>query len=427
MAFPTNNLAVFIDYENFARDRFETEILLSRLKQRGRVLVKRAYADWGRFAEAKRSMRRAGVDLIELPSQANGKNQADIRLVVDALEIALTRDYINTFVLVSGDSDMSPLVSKLREWNRYVIVVARPNNLSSLLAGCCDEFIYYRDLIRSAATEPLILHPVDEVLELTQRAWKKLRDAGGPLRGSSLKSQMLQLNPDFNQQRYGCRQFKDFVQLLAAQGTFDIRLREDGDFDLTERNELTDCQTQQVPLDLWGSPTGDEGSLEPVVMSPVPTDENLGTASHDCNEWMDVIWWASRLTQPLPNSPGNSISLSRLVATIKKLYPGFSPIKHGFCRSGGFKKMLQSLEASRWCELHSDSKGGFVIHWRPEFLSRVPAIAEPDKTPQKSTDPSRYRPDRIVPLRAADVMAKTKTEPLRQRLLISLLENQDAE
>jgi uncharacterized LabA/DUF88 family protein len=435
MAFTTKNLAVFIDYENFARDRFETEILLNRLQRRGRLLVKRAYADWGRFAGAKHSMLRAAVDLIELPSHAAGKNQADIRLVVDALEIAMTRDYIDTFVLVSGDSDMSPLVSKLREWNRYVIVVARPNNISSLLAGCCDEFICYQDLVQSHPAESLNAIPVDGALDLARAAWKELRDSGGPMRGSLLKSRMLRLSPGFNEQRHGCRQFKDFIQLLVAGGVLGISPREDGDFDLFESGDPQTFEPKstseiagetQIPADL---------ALEVSPPAIVSANEDFKQTNNPNDQWIDVIWWAFNFAVPLPATPANSISLSRLVSKIQRLFPDFSPEDYGFSRSGGYKKMLQALEADQWCELQSDSKGGFVIHWLPEFLSHVPTIPKPAKVAKKFADANRYSPDRIFPLRVSDLIAESDVTPrakstansLRQQMLIPLLEDQTSD
>ena len=144
-----SNIALFIDFENFGRhDLFDAESLINKLKEKGRLVVKKAYADWGRYARYKRQMLENSIELTELPSHPQrGKNSADIKLVVDALELAITRDYIDIFVVVAGDSDYTPLLSKLREYNKYVIVIGTKGNVSSLLAGYCDELIYYSSLV----------------------------------------------------------------------------------------------------------------------------------------------------------------------------------------------------------------------------------------------------------------------------------------
>ena len=138
------NIAVFIDFENFYHEEaFDITALINSLKERGRLIVKKAYADWGTFARYKKEMLENSVELIELPSHTlRGKNSSDIKLVVDALEFAITKEYIDTIVVVSGDSDYTPLIAKLREYNKYVIVIGHQEKTSSLLKGSCDELIY---------------------------------------------------------------------------------------------------------------------------------------------------------------------------------------------------------------------------------------------------------------------------------------------
>ena len=150
------NLAIFCDFENVAigvRDanykEFDVEMILERLLDKGNIVVKKAYADWSRFKNAKRSMHEAAFEMIEIPHVSySGKNSADIRLVVDALDLCYTKPHIEYFVVVSGDSDFSPLVSKLRENNKIVIGLGVKNSSSDLLIDNCDEFIYYDDLER---------------------------------------------------------------------------------------------------------------------------------------------------------------------------------------------------------------------------------------------------------------------------------------
>lgn len=151
------NVAVFCDYENVAigvrdarYDDFDIEMVLERILDKGKVVLKKAYADWDRYKSAKRPMHEAAFELIEIPHVSySGKNSADIRMVVDALDLCYTKQHVDVFVIVSGDSDFSPLVSKLRENNKTVIGLGVKNSSSDLLIENCDEFIYYDDLVRA--------------------------------------------------------------------------------------------------------------------------------------------------------------------------------------------------------------------------------------------------------------------------------------
>jgi uncharacterized protein (TIGR00288 family) len=151
-------MAVYCDFENIAlgvrdakMDRFDVQKVLERLLLKGNIVVKKAYCDWDRYKTFKPVMHEASFELIEIPHlRQSGKNSADIRMVVDALDLCYTKSHVDTFVVVSGDSDFSPLVSKLRENNKYVIGVGVKNSTSDLLTANCDEFIYYDDLVRPA-------------------------------------------------------------------------------------------------------------------------------------------------------------------------------------------------------------------------------------------------------------------------------------
>ncbi|MGD8952579.1 MAG: NYN domain-containing protein, partial [Desulfobacterales bacterium] len=156
----TENMAVFCDFENVAlgvRDarnaQFDILKVLEKLLLKGSIVVKKAYCDWERYKDFKAAMHEAAFELIEIPHvRQSGKNSADIRMVVDALDLCYTKLHVDTFVIVSGDSDFSPLVSKLRENNKIVIGVGVKNSSSDLLIANCDEFIYYDDLVRVKKT-----------------------------------------------------------------------------------------------------------------------------------------------------------------------------------------------------------------------------------------------------------------------------------
>src|ERR687888_1472169 len=155
------SLAVFVDFENLAlgfhgrRERFDIERVLERLVEKGKIVAKKAYADWSRFAAYTAPLHEAAIELIEIPRRGqSGKNSADIRLCVDAMDLAYSKDHINTFVIVSGDSDFSPLVSKLKELGKHVIGLGLSDATSDLLRDNCDEFIYYEDLDRAPVAAP---------------------------------------------------------------------------------------------------------------------------------------------------------------------------------------------------------------------------------------------------------------------------------
>ena len=158
---PVLNIAVFCDYENVAigvrdanYDSFDINMALERILDKGKVVVKKAYADWERYRNARRPLHEAAFELIEIPHLSySGKNSADIRLVVDALDLCYTKEHVHLFVIISGDSDFSPLVSKLRENNKTVIGLGVKSSSSDLLVDNCDEFIYYDDLVRARRSE----------------------------------------------------------------------------------------------------------------------------------------------------------------------------------------------------------------------------------------------------------------------------------
>lgn len=157
----TKSMAIFCDFENVAlgvKDanyaKFDIQLVLEKLLLKGTIIVKKAYCDWSRYRDFKAPMHEASFELIDIPHvRQSGKNSADIRLVVDALDLCYTKSHVRTFVIVSGDSDFSPLVSKLRENNKVVIGVGVKNSSSDLLIANCDEFIYYDDLVRSKEKE----------------------------------------------------------------------------------------------------------------------------------------------------------------------------------------------------------------------------------------------------------------------------------
>lgn len=225
------NLALFIDYENLAigarqasYDRLDIELLLKRLLEKGRILYKRAYCDWLSFSREKRVLHELAIELLDIPQRnQTGKNSADIRMVVDALDLCYTRPHLDTFVVASGDSDFSPLVSKLREYNKRVVGVGVKNSTSSLLIDNCDEFIFYEDLMRGRPVEKLL---PDSLPKKKREVFRLLQDAVVALQrtnteilwGSMVKQMMQRLKPTFDMQYYGYRNFSDLLRAADKAG-----------------------------------------------------------------------------------------------------------------------------------------------------------------------------------------------------------------
>ena len=238
------NMALFCDFENIAlgvRDAkyssFDINKVLERLLLKGSIVVKKAYCDWERYKEFKGIMHEAAFELIEIPHvRQSGKNSADIRMVVDALDLCYTKSHVDTFVIISGDSDFSPLVSKLRENNKYVIGIGVKDSTSDLLSANCDEFIFYDDLVReqeakqkrSAKKAPAKAagkakssadkgeserhqEALDFIVE-TVEALIAERGSDEKIWGSMVKTTMQRRKPGFTESYYGYRSFKELVE-----------------------------------------------------------------------------------------------------------------------------------------------------------------------------------------------------------------------
>jgi len=248
MANSEASLAVFCDFENIALgvreakyDKFDMEKVLERLLAKGSIVVKKAYCDWERYKEFKATMHAAAFELIEIPHvRQSGKNSADIRMVVDALDLCYTKGHVDTFVIVSGDSDFSPLVSKLRENAKTVIGVGVKNSSSDLLINNCDEFIFYDDLVRADEQKRRTAKKRKEAApagagaekgnggDKKQEAFDMMlgtlealiaeRGADEKIWGSMVKQALKRRNPGFNETYYGFRAFADLLKEAQQKG-----------------------------------------------------------------------------------------------------------------------------------------------------------------------------------------------------------------
>ena len=215
MAERESSLAVLVDFENMARPGakgrgdFDIHLVLDRLADKGRVLVKRAYADWNRYRDARHELQSAGLGLFEMPSAREGaKNRADIQMAVDAMEIAYSREHVDSFVIVSGDSDFTPLVGKLRELNKRVTGVGNRESASLLLVANCDEFIYYDNLVTAAKRSSARSGGGKDPIELVRATLEALQREGTewPL-ASVVKDTMRRKYPAFGESDLGFSTF----------------------------------------------------------------------------------------------------------------------------------------------------------------------------------------------------------------------------
>ncbi len=255
----TRTLAIFTDFENVALGanqakypQFEIEKILERLLVKGNIVVRKAYCDWSRYQRYKRGMHEANFELIDIPHLSqSGKNSADIRMVVDALDLCYTKNHINTFVVVSGDSDFSPLVSKLRENDKIVIGVGVKNSTSELFISICDEFIFYDDLvIQKEKRKPNPKRPAtkavpqvqtsepaeanndkgdkrEKAIDLVVQTLESLLEERGDesrIWGSMVKQAIKRINPGFNERYHGFKSFNSVLEEAQKQGLLALEI-----------------------------------------------------------------------------------------------------------------------------------------------------------------------------------------------------------
>ncbi len=227
-------LAVFIDFENLAlgfqgrRERFDIERVLERLVEKGKIVAKKAYADWSRFGPYTAPLHEAAIELVEIPRRSQtGKNSADIHLCVDAMDLAYSKEHINTFVIVSGDSDFSPLVSKLKENGKHVIGLGMQESTSELLRDNCDEFIYYEDLGKTPTLTPTLDSQLPEAKRkafglLLESLLALRRENKEVLWSSMVKDTMKRKKPSFNESYHGYRTFSELLEDAEKAGLIEL-------------------------------------------------------------------------------------------------------------------------------------------------------------------------------------------------------------
>ncbi|MEA3241450.1 MAG: NYN domain-containing protein [Pseudomonadota bacterium] len=225
-------LAVFIDFENLAlgfkgkkKNLFNVETILARLVEKGKVIAKKAYADWSAYSQYKQQLHAAAIEMIEIPKRGmTGKNSADIRLCVDAMDMSYSKEHIDSFVIVSGDSDFSPLVSKLKENGKHVIGIGMHESTSPLLSNNCDEFIFYEDLLQTSEITPPQI--ADNISANKKEAFTLLfdsitalmRENKETLWSSMIKQTMQRKRPSFYESSLGYRSFSEMLKDAEKRG-----------------------------------------------------------------------------------------------------------------------------------------------------------------------------------------------------------------
>ena len=332
-------LAVFCDFENVALgvrdakyDQFDIRRVLERLLLKGPIVVKKAYCDWERYKKFKPAMHEAAFEMIEIPHlRMSGKNSADIRLVVDALDLCYTKSHVNTFVIVSGDSDFSPLVSKLRENNKEVIGVGVASSTSDLLIANCDEFIYYDDLVRAdPVKKPARRRSTKPKAEPAKPEAAKVEPVA-PI-ATEATADTLAEEPKRKSRSRGGRRKRGEAAADVGESTLEAGIAPDAGTDLAAD---APAEPESPAAD------GDEPAIGRADKGLRLIMETIAALVEDRGEEQKI--WGSMVKQ-----------------TLRRRRPGFNERFHGF---RGFNEMLEEAAARGWLTLERDSKsGGYILH-----------------------------------------------------------------
>jgi uncharacterized protein (TIGR00288 family) len=331
MANEEQRIALFVDFENLAigaRDRgqaVDMGVIMDALSERGRVVVRRAYADWNLFSEYRENLVAQRIEMIEVPQRTGmvRKNAADIKLAVDAMELSWQREFVTVFVIASGDSDFTPLVLKLRELNKRVIGVGVEGSTSELLPGACDEFLFYERLLGTGSGEAPSLtraggahggvadEPASDLTQVARLVTQTLaglqRSMDGPVLSSMVKRALLRKDPTFSESDYGFRAWGELMRHLAATGAIELRAGGAG-----------------------GDPAVDFSS-------------NGSSEEHAFELLREVVFDLERRSGPPP--------LSGLKNQLRKRSPGFSEKDFGY---GGFLQFVKAARAKGLVDMRWD-------------------------------------------------------------------------
>ena len=410
----TVSMAMFCDFENVAlgvRDakyeKFDIKPVLERLLLKGSIVLKKAYCDWDRYKAFKATMHEANFELIEIPHlRQSGKNSADIRMVVDALDLCYTKSHVNTFVIVSGDSDFSPLVSKLRENAKYVIGVGVKQSTSDLLIANCDEFIFYDDLVResqrsAARRDPKAAQPIakrspeelearrSEAVELAVSTFEALlieRGDSSKIWASMLKEAIKRRKPDFNESYFGFRAFGNLLEEAQARGLLELgRDEKSGAF--VSRGSGTQAlppAEPQLPV------RKDHSELPAEKVVAKPTEKRRGRGGKKTAAPASVV----KAELDVPVQPELVEATPDIVAPVPQVMPVTteSAVEHSSGRKNTRQRTGRNAAKNSRAEESKSVRPPEVIAPAAPVVSIPPAPAEKAESPALKPVASRRRP-----------------------------------
>ena len=372
-----NNLALFCDFENIALGvresryaSFDIRRVLERLLLKGSIVVKKAYCDWDRYKDFKRPMHEASFELIEIPHvRQSGKNSADIRMVVDALDLCYTKAHVDAFVIISGDSDFSPLVSKLRENNKYVIGIGVRDSTSDLLAANCDEFIFYDDLVREARPPSRTRKPVARAAATTEDA--KSTVAKRPARKSTVaKSPVEESPPETSSLETSQAEKSPAEKSPAAKSP------------ATKRPAAKNAATATTKTPAAKTRRGRKGAAEIDDAKPKPRDDDAGPGeaaidgeriesgerherNHDDDRRHEALDLLVETIEALAAERGDDERLwgSMVKQTMKRRRPGFNESSYGY---KSFRELVDDAAQRNLLIVVKDERPG-------QYALRLPA------------------------------------------------------
>ena len=406
-------IAVFIDFDNIEigvkstlNRHFDIGAVLEAIKERGEVVTKVAYGDWKRAGEHSRSMTQHAIQMVQRNLTPGGdKNGADINLALDALEMAFTRNHINAFVIVGGDSDFIALVEKLKQYDKKVLVVGGRNFTSAILQKNCHEFIAYENLIapqvaprrQAERTRTVSDGNLSKALPLVRRALKVLNDREVSPQLGLLKSTLLQLDSTFSERDYSAGTFRDFIEKMASAGY--VKLKQVDRSLLVELKEQAQGEPEEPEREVAAAPPNGQSVEQPHVAPAAPTPEQA-------EEGVRAMQEAFQNSKITPHWP---MYLRNVKQFIKNAYPAFDEHRYGF---HSFLEAVRHAQRAGLLRLERNRQG--ILRVFPgNQISQIQRNAMPrvEEQPVVETAAAPYDVEERIPVREAEPEPDLATAP----------------